>query len=92
MSRRKVFIILLSFFVFSLWLCSLAKGERLSAAFYLLPYRMWELLLGALLATNVMGGLWNGVEKANLKELLAAMGLGLIFFSFLLVEPNPDTI
>ena len=92
LSRRKVFIILLSFFVFSIWLCALAKGERVSAAFYLLPYRMWELLLGALLATNVMGGLWNGGENGNLKELLATMGLGLIILSFLLVEPNPETI
>lgn len=92
LSEIKVFTILFSFFVFSIWLCTLAKGEGLSAAFFLLPHRMWELLLGCLLATNVVGGFLSRSGNRNLKELLTVIGLALIFSSFFLLNPNPKTI
>ena len=80
------------FLFFSIGLCTLAKGEELSAAFYLLPHRMWELLLGCLLATNTMPGSLGGGENNYLKELFSAIGLTLILSSFFLFNPNPETI
>lgn len=50
-----------------------------SATFYLLPARAWELLLGSLLALNIL----PAPAGRGLREIAAALGLGLIGTSVL---------
>lgn len=59
-------------FLGSLWLVSLDSA----AAFYLLPARIWELGLGAILALAPSRNL-----SRRLNEILAFIGVGLIFFA-----------
>jgi peptidoglycan/LPS O-acetylase OafA/YrhL len=57
-------------FVFAVW----GVAQAPSAAFYLLPGRAWELMLGALLALDAV----PFVERRWVRELLAATGIALI--------------
>lgn len=50
LTRRWVVAVLAALLVFSLALAELTLGTRPSAAFFLLPTRMWELLIGSLAA------------------------------------------
>jgi peptidoglycan/LPS O-acetylase OafA/YrhL len=55
------------------------------AAFYLAPFRMWELLLGAILAIRLIPPV-----SARMKELIAMSGLGLILASVAFIsETDP---
>ncbi len=54
------------------------------AAFYLLPMRAWELMLGALLALGAV----PPPKSRIVAELLAALGLVLIFFAVFLFTPQ----
>ncbi len=73
-ARRRILTIISAIFVlsflFSIW--SVSKAP--STAFYLLPGRAWELMLGALLALDVV----PMIEIRWLRELLAAGGIVLI--------------
>lgn len=69
-------------------LCIYATYTHPWAAFNFLPTRLWELLMGAVLAIN-LGKKWHGllsVGGALLYERLAWMGCGLILLSFFLVD------
>ncbi len=66
-------------FALSLW--GVARAP--SAAFYLAPFRAWELLLGSLVALGAfrrLSGGWNA-------EMLAAAGLGAIAWSVFALTP-----
>jgi peptidoglycan/LPS O-acetylase OafA/YrhL len=58
--------------------------SHLSATFYWLPTRAWELMLGALLATT--GGKLSASKK--LRDASAWLGVGLVFFSIFFYDEN----
>ena len=58
--------------------------ERPSVAYYLLPARVWELSLGAVLAVGVV----PAVRGAMMRELLPASGIGLIVFSMFYIRSD----
>ena len=67
-----------------------AGGFAASAAFYLLPTRAWELLLGAILAI----GATRPLISARLNDVVAAVGTALIavpVFAFTSQTPFPGT-
>jgi peptidoglycan/LPS O-acetylase OafA/YrhL len=73
----------------AVWACSLvlsiwAVKTNPSAAFYLLPFRAWELLLGSLLAVRVVPKLGNGL----LRNVLAVLGVLLILLPLFLYSPE----
>lgn len=53
-----------------------------AAAFYVLPTRAWELLLGSLLAARVVAG-GGAIRHAVISQLAGTLGLGLILWSIL---------
>jgi peptidoglycan/LPS O-acetylase OafA/YrhL len=73
-----VAIVALSFAV-NLW----GVGPHPSATFYLLPARAWELLLGSLLALNVI----PAPTARGLRDGAAALGLALIAYSVFTLSP-----
>jgi peptidoglycan/LPS O-acetylase OafA/YrhL len=79
-----VCLILLASFAFSVWGVSHAS----SAAFYLLPSRGWELMLGALLALGAV----PAISRRDLREALGAVGIALVacaIFTFSADTPFP---
>jgi peptidoglycan/LPS O-acetylase OafA/YrhL len=64
-----VWVLLLGSFAVSVW----SVHQAPDAAFYLLPSRMWELLLGSVLAMQM-----PRLQSRAVAELLAWIGLGLI--------------
>jgi len=83
---KKLFPILLVLALASFILCIIVTEFRRSAAFYTLPTRMWEFLLGVLLssipknADLTYGKLTDG--------LLVLIGVFLIIISFFVIENN----
>ena len=69
-------------FAASLWM----QGFRPAAAFYLSPFRAWELLLGSYLAVGSL----PLITKSWLRELLAWLGLALLMASILLIKAGPE--
>tara|TARA_R110000751_G_C13773964_1_gene480451 strand:+ start:412 stop:2376 length:1965 start_codon:yes stop_codon:yes gene_type:complete len=65
-------------FAFGYWL-SLAKP---SVAYYLLPARAWELGIGAILAAGAI----PPIKGSLLRELVPALGIGLIVFSMVFIH------
>jgi peptidoglycan/LPS O-acetylase OafA/YrhL len=68
----------------SLVLCVVATQVRPSAAFYLAPFRAWELLAGALLAV----GRFAPPSDARVRASVALLGLLLIVGTDLLLRPD----
>ncbi|MCL4721244.1 MAG: hypothetical protein KJ041_04680 [Gammaproteobacteria bacterium] len=64
--------------------CVVLQAYRPDAVFYLLPFRMWELLAGAWLAITAV----PRVQAPVLREGLAAAGLVLIIAGVLLISPG----
>ncbi|PLW70612.1 acyltransferase family protein [Pseudohalioglobus lutimaris] len=83
--KNFVFISLLIVGGASLLLSQYGAENAPSANFYLLPTRLWELLVGSLIAIYLLGKNSEGSEmslKANLSgQLLSALGLVLILYS-----------
>lgn len=69
----------------SLVLCIFLTDIRRSAAFYILPTRMWELLIGVV-AARLQNEFRKHIRQAS---LLALLGVGLIGISFFLIR-NDD--
>jgi len=67
---------------FSEWLV----GHDRSAAFYMLPARAWELLLGALLATRLVNA--KNPEAGRMAEVLGLTGLALILGSVVIFDES----
>ena len=67
----------------SLLLAEWAVHTMPTAAFYLLPTRMWEILLGSLCAIKLYNS--NGSKNSN---IFSALGLVLIIFSIFYLDDN----
>ena len=77
--------------VCSFGMCLQATNSHPTAAFYLMPMRVWELLLGAILAAHrdasraegikqhCLGGLWA-------QEAIGVIGLGMIACGFFIID------
>lgn len=87
MKPKKVFIALSFLTVFS-FLCSrMLNGNLSSAAFYLLPFRSWELLAGALLAIIPLSRA-ERIRSIFPSDLLAFFGLFLIIYSIVVFDKS----
>lgn len=83
-SSRNVLRVLVFMGAGSFLICELLLQIDASAAFYLLPARMWELLLGSCLALCVAeSAVWG-----RFREPLAIVGLVAIVASFILLDKN----
>lgn len=67
-------------FVYSIYM----TDHYTSKAFYLLPSRAWELLLGSIIALGVL----PRINNTLLLEILAALGIGFIAFAVLVYDPE----
>jgi peptidoglycan/LPS O-acetylase OafA/YrhL len=65
----------------SLAFCIYQTSTSPSAAFYLLPSRVWELLLGAALASSALT-----ITHARSREVMGALGLVVLLASFVLID------
>lgn len=78
--------VLLSLTALSFALCVLVQQRLPGAAFYLSPFRAWELLVGALLAI----GNFSQPKARMLNETLALVALGALLGCFALIEENAN--
>lgn len=74
-------------FVASLTLCLFYTGQDRSAAFYFLPTRMWELLVGGLLAVYGLPT-HRALRSATTATVLHLTGLALIVGSYFTIANN----
>ena len=77
--------------ILSFGLCLYGTNTHPAATFYLLPTRVWELLIGAALAAHQMalrheGAQVNGGLAVNVQEIIGLVGLGMISMSFILIN------
>jgi len=75
-----VYICLLGSFTLGVW----TVHDHPSAAFYLLPFRAWEPLVGAFVAL----GAPPRIHDVWFRNAVSVSGLGLIFLSFILYSPD----
>jgi peptidoglycan/LPS O-acetylase OafA/YrhL len=66
--------------------CVLATYLSPSAAFYLSPFRGWELLVGALLAVAPL----PPIQRPRWRQIMAGVGLALVVGSLLWIKPGPE--
>ncbi len=86
-ARTRTVPVLAVAWLVSLAACLLATSRAPEAAFYLAPFRAWELLSGALLALGAVPP-----PPGRLRPLMAPLGLGLILlavFAFTATTPFP---
>lgn len=81
LGRRRVIALLAGLLAVSLALAEWASHVEPSAAFYLLPTRAWELLVGALVALASPARSTSVPARRWLAESAAAAGIGLIGYS-----------
>lgn len=86
--RRVVVPALIALFILSLCLAEIFVYQKPSAAFFLLPTRGWELLLGALCALRKVS--WNGGATPS-DNVLGAIGLGMIGVAVFAFDPSTPT-
>jgi peptidoglycan/LPS O-acetylase OafA/YrhL len=89
-SRRALKLVFVGLSCISLWLCYELTKTFTTAAFYLLPTRAWELLLGSMLAVNLLPAL----QWRLARELFGLLGLSMIFASIFMFDsttPFPGT-
>jgi peptidoglycan/LPS O-acetylase OafA/YrhL len=77
LAQRRTALVLFVVLVASLAASAWTVYQKPEAAFYLSQYRIWELLLGAMLAFNVM----PKASRPLIREALAAAGVVLIAFA-----------
>lgn len=82
LGRRRINVILACLALSSLALAHWAALHKPDAAFFLLPTRGWELLLGALLAM-LMSGAKNQLLPSPINHLGSFLGLSMIVFAVL---------
>ena len=66
----------------SFWFCLQQTAQEQSAAFYLTPYRAWELGVGALLSVWRPPALANSIARAG----VCGAGLAAILFGYVLIN------
>ncbi len=76
--KKYIFSLLVLLAVGSFLICQNQLTHDTSAAFYLLPGRFWELLIGSLISV----GLYQNKIKIKSNTSLSLFGLFLIFYSF----------
>jgi peptidoglycan/LPS O-acetylase OafA/YrhL len=89
LGAKRLFILILLISIASLTLAQSQVRNEPSAAFFLLPARAWELLLGSLAAFMMLFGtktLQPIYRHHLIIELLGILGLGLILFSMLFFD------
>lgn len=79
LGRRRLPFIIAGCGALSFTACVLIMWTDQPSAFYLAPFRAWELLLGSLLATGVI----PAIGRAALREAAAALGLVMIGIAIL---------
>jgi len=85
--KRKMFAALLLIGFFSVSLSQWMAGHHPSANFYLLPTRLWELLIGSLTAFYLLNHDADGVPIYDTQvELLSAVGLLLVLYSIFVFD------
>ncbi|MET0290832.1 MAG: acyltransferase family protein [Steroidobacteraceae bacterium] len=80
-SRRGLWWVVASIAVVSLCLAQWASIHKPDAAFYLLPTRAWELMVGSLLALHLLEGQRPFEHRPAFQEFGAALGFALIVYS-----------
>lgn len=86
-AREKIGKLTIAVFVLSLLLCVYITEDYRSAAFYLLPTRMWELLIGGLLA--IYGSPFpRAFRSAGIATFIHLIGLALIVISYFTIANN----
>jgi len=83
-TRGTTIAILLTLAIGSFAINTILLDRQASAAFYLPVPRAWELLLGALIALNVL----PTTESRPLREVFGVVGLGAILFSVVFFSPT----
>jgi peptidoglycan/LPS O-acetylase OafA/YrhL len=92
--KSKILWILLFSFTFSLVIAYWGVINKPNASFYLLPFRAWELLLGAF-AGFYLHSKMNGsaqVKASITQEALSLLGISLILFSMLTIGKDINSI
>jgi peptidoglycan/LPS O-acetylase OafA/YrhL len=84
LGRRATMATLYLGFLGSLALSIWAVTSHQSAAFYLVPFRAWELLLGSLIGVQA----FPVISNATLRSILSAGGLVMILASLFLYSPD----
>lgn len=75
--------------IVSLWISVRFTATHPSPAFYLLPSRMWELVMGSLWALYIVGRGGREVSMRRwLRELMQWIGIGLIAYSLIAIESD----
>jgi peptidoglycan/LPS O-acetylase OafA/YrhL len=82
--RRAILITLYAALAGSLVLSIWAVRSRPDAAFYLVPFRAWELLLGSLIGVRA----FPRVDNILLRNALSAVGIVLVLVGFFLYSPD----
>jgi peptidoglycan/LPS O-acetylase OafA/YrhL len=75
--RKKLFLFFIIVFIGSLVLSIRTSQQNPESAFYLLPTRAWELVLGALCSLAPI----EKLRKSSSAEALAILGIGLIIYA-----------
>jgi len=84
---KGVFWLLSTLFVMSIALSHWGALYKPSAAYFLLPTRLWELLMGSLIALSLRYHLFELTSNnKRIHSLLSAFGLFLIIFSLFLID------
>lgn len=85
---RKPIVLLGGITLVSLLLSVIAINHRPSAAFFLLPFRAWELLVGALLAVFIRHNPETFFISERWQSRLAFLGLFLLFLSLIIFDKH----
>jgi peptidoglycan/LPS O-acetylase OafA/YrhL len=79
-SRSSIIVVL---FLVSLYLSVYYTGKDVSLAFYNLPFRLYEFLLGAALPLVLNNTFYTRIRSSGISAILQLFGLGLIGYSML---------
>jgi len=79
-NKKTTTVVLFIIAVISMYAADWMSSVDVSANFYLLPFRIWELLFGALIAINLTG------KEFRESNILSSLGLFLIIFSILFFD------
>ena len=82
--RRAILITLYAVFAVSFVASIWAVKHRPDAAFYLVPFRAWELLLGSLIGVSA----FPKIASVLLRNVLSAAGVVMVLVSFFVYSPD----
>jgi peptidoglycan/LPS O-acetylase OafA/YrhL len=88
--KRVIAPTLIALFILSLCLAEVLVYQKPNAAFFLLPTRGWELLLGALCTLSQRNVNVVGMSSANVLSAIGLVMIGLAVFTFDRSTPTPS--